>query len=239
MKIYYLFRFTLLLLFVFITIYTIWSFIPKNLSIDSPQPVAEHSEPLLTAHSNEPIYIKSVVLIDPTFSSMEIGIIKNALDQWIFATNGIIDMTYQVSYYPTNSIRITRPNSLLKIIRIKQGKENNPLIQRIDALLGAPIVGYADIENETKQDIITVYIMNKRIDSVEEYSSVVQHEFGHVISMLHLRDVSLMAPSENYASYCITQADLKYFCYLYNCNAEQLNPCDVAPSCSDEPFHLF
>lgn len=239
MKIYYLFRFILLLVFIFITLTLLQSLIPAKLSTDSIPAIIQHTETLLTSIEKEPIYIKSVVLIDPAFSDIEIGIIKNGLDQWGFATNGIVEISYQVGYYPTNSVRIIRPNTLLKIVRIKQGKENNPLIQRIDALLGAPIVGYADTENETKQDIITIYIMNERLDSIEEYSSVVQHEFGHVINMLHLRDVSLMAPGENYASYCITQADLRYFCYLYNCHDELLNPCDTAPSCSNDTFHIF
>jgi len=238
-KIYYLFRFTLLLIFIFIAFSMLKSLVPTKLSNDAVPAITEHTETLLTSFEREPIYITSVVLIDPTFSNIEIGIIKNALDQWVFATNGIVDINYQVGYYPNHSIRITRPNTLLKIIRIKQGKETNPLIQRIDALLGAPIVGYADIENETNQDIITVYIMNERIDSIEEYSTVVQHEYAHIIGLLHLRDYSIMAPGENYASTCITLIDLKYFCYLYGCNPELLNPCDRAPLCNNDTFHLF
>jgi hypothetical protein len=238
-KLYYFFRFITLLFLIFITICAIQSFIPKSLSNDTPQPIIEHTQTLLTSQPKEPIYITSIILIDPVFSKIEIDTIKDALDRWVYATNGIINITYEVGYYPNMKIKL-RKNSLLNIIRIKPTNENNPLINRIEALLQVPIVGYADIDNETNQDITTIYIVNGNIDNIEEYKTTVQHEFAHAgLKMLHLRDYSLMVPGADFASSYITQTDLKYFCYLYNCDAEQLNPYDPAPICSDTTFHLF
>ena len=238
MKIYYFFRLLLLLVFIFTTIYTIRSFIPKTLSNDTPQPIIEHNETLLTTQSNEPIYIKSIVLIVPTFSKIEVDTIKDALDQWVYATKGIVNITYEVGYYPNIKIRLN-PNTLFNIIRIKPAQGTDPLIQRTDDLLQAPIAGYADIDNETNQDIKTIYIVNGRIDSIEEYKTIVEHEYAHNLKMMHLRDYSIMAPGADFASSCITLIDLKYFCYLYNCDPELLNPCDTSPSCSSDIFHLF
>lgn len=240
MKIYYLFRFTLLLLFIFITISAIRSFIPAKLSNDPIPAIIDHTETFPTSIQKEPIYITSVVLIDPVFSDLEVNTIKDALNKWVIATNGIVQIFYERCYYPTISVKLTRPNTNFSIIRIRPALENNQLVQLIDEVVQAPIVGYADMGNISKQDILTVYIVNGRIDSIEEYSTVVQHEFAHAtLKMLHLSDHSIMAPGENYASPYITQTDLKYFCYLYNCDAEQLHSYDPAPMCSDTTFHLF
>jgi len=239
-KLYHLFRFILLLFFIFIAFLLIRSLIPAKLSNDPIPATIEHPQTLLTSIQKEPIYITSVVLIDPKFSDLEVRTIEDALDQWVIATNGIVQVFYERGYYPTIKIKLTRPNTNFSIIRIRPTLENDQLVKLIDEVVQAPIVGYADIGNLSKQDILTVYIVNGRIDSIEEYKTIVEHEFAHAtLKMLHLRDYSIMAPGENYASSYITQTDLKYFCYLYNCDAEQLHSYDPAPLCSDTTFHLF
>jgi hypothetical protein len=239
MKIYYLFRFTLILLFIFITIIAIRSFIPAKLSNDSIPPTIEHIKTLPTSIQKEPIYITSVVLIDPAFSNLEVNTIEDALDQWVIATNGIIEVIYQKGYYPQGKIQLHRQNTLLNIVRIKPAKETDYIIQYIDNAVGALHVGYADMTNLTDQDIKTIYIVNGRICNIQEYKTTVIHEFSHSLGLTHLRDYALMSISIGGGALCITQYDLKYFCYLHNCDAELLNPCDTAPMCSDTTFHLF
>lgn len=223
-------------MFIAITYCGLKTFIPKPLSNDNPPPIKEHNS---FAQIKGQKYTTELVLIDPAFTEIEVNVIENALQQIERSTMGIIKIYTEIGYFPREKIELNNPNAQFIVMRIKPANETEHIIELIDMIGGNPIVGYADMMNITEQDIKTVYIVNGRIDSIGEYRTIVMHEFFHTIGLGHLRDYSLMAPGENWAASCITLTDLRYFCYIYDCDAEQLNPCDIAPSCSDNTFHLF
>ena len=233
-------RIIIYIIFITIIIYGVKSFInPQLLPNEKPETTEHTSSLIIDLPKTEPISIVELVLINPSFTDIETNAIREAMVNWQYATNNIVSIYTEKSLYPITKIKLNN-NQKFKIIRIKPAKETDMVIMLIDGLLEGPIVGYADTLNITKQDIKTIYIVNSRIDSLEEYREVVMHENAHMaFGMYHLQDYSLMAPGEDFAANCITAKDLQYFCYLHGCDSEKLNPCDPAPACSNDIFHLF
>lgn len=88
-------------------------------------------------------------------------------------------------------------------------------------------------------DKCNIYLITKNIEHLIEtdtdtykdrnklYYELALHEIGHSLKMNHtLKMGSIMYPYIDYTADCITLADIKEFCKIYNCNPKDLNYCE-------------
>jgi hypothetical protein len=183
-----------------------------------------------------------VVHISKDFSDLENELIEQALGEWQRATNGYVQF-YTVRE-PNQTTILLLPSSAraIKTVRIATATETAPIIRYIDNTLGSEITGYTDLFNLTKQPILTIYVVNARIDNIQEYRSMITHEIGHSMCLYHVFDMdTIMYPAYNGSSACLVVKDLQQFCDIYHCDPEKMAPCTwngKAPVCTEETYHL-
>ena len=246
MNLYYILRFVLLLIFAVIFARILLSF--HHAIPISPPPIKEHEEDVILIQPKITTELYYTVLIDPNFTSTEVRIIREALNEWQYTTNGFVSFRPIIGYVAPPLKRM-KNDTIYKTIAVKPMLATAPLVILVDSVItgggqvDAGIVGYFDHNNMTKQPYLTLYIVRERVDSEEEYRTIVLHEWCHAAEMQHLKDIgTILYPSEAGSSTCITIPDLKYMCSLYGCDAETMNPCYDPRHplvCSDDTFHLL
>jgi hypothetical protein len=166
------------------------------------------------------------LLIDSSFTPEEDFLIEQAANEWQVATNGIARFYVVYNNDPYFNVEQSNRDTLLKVEKIIPIKETESITFFIDLILNNDTLGYSDETNMLKKSANTIMIVRGRIISNEEYKTVVMHEIGHSLFMIHSNFANtLMYPSAKYAADCITKKDLEQFCFLYGCNVDDLNYC--------------
>lgn len=245
MKLYYLFRFGLLVVFMMISYTILKSFNHHTLNQTTVSKIEEHQ---IVNQTKSAVKLYYTVLIDPHLTATEVRIIHEALNEWQYTTNGIV-MFRPIMGFNIPELKRMENDTIYKTIAIKPMEPSEPLVILVDSVINANgqidagIVGYFDHNNMTNQKYLTLYIVRNRVDSENEYRTIVIHELAHSWEMQHLKDTNtIMYPSENGSSNCITIIDLKYMCLLYKCDEEVMFPCYNSHHplvCSNETFHTL
>lgn len=172
----------------------------------------------------EPINTIEIVYVDKNFSDLEKSFITKAGEEWQTATNG---MTQFIFVYNSAPVNITsNNNTIIRRFYMRPAQENEFIVQYLDFILKADLLGWWDEHNILNNKINTMIIVRSRISSQEEYVSVVMHEMGHSMKLEHTpNEGDLMFNTMIYADECITLNDLKQYCAIYHCDATKLNYC--------------
>jgi hypothetical protein len=172
----------------------------------------------------EPINAIEIVYVDRQFSNLEKSFIKQAGEEWQIATNNMVKFIF---IYDSAPINIVADNhTIIRRFYMRPAKENEFIVQYLDFILKADLLGWWDEHNLLNNNINTMIIVRSRISSQKEYVSVIMHENGHALKLEHSKyENALMYPSMMYRDLCITLDDLNQFCTIYHCNATKLNYC--------------
>jgi hypothetical protein len=172
----------------------------------------------------EPINIIEIVYVDAKFSDLEKSFIKQAGEEWQIATNNMVKFIFIYDSAPINIL--TNDRAIIRRFYMRPAKENEFIVQYLDYILKADLLGWWDEYNILNNKINTMLIVRSRISTDGEYVSVIAHEMAHSMELEHSKDENaLMYPSMMYHDLCITLDDLNQFCTIYHCNATKLNYC--------------
>jgi hypothetical protein len=181
-------------------------------------------ETLIEANPKRSIIM--TLLIDPSLTPEEDFLIEQAANEWQVATNGIARFYVVYNNDPYFSVEQSDRDTLLKVEKIVPIKETESITFFIDLILNNDTLGYSDENNMLRKSVNTIMIVRGRITSNEEYKTVVMHELAHSLFLIHSNHANtLMYPSAKYAANCITRKDLEQFCFIYNCNVDELKYC--------------
>jgi hypothetical protein len=157
--------------------------------------------------------IVMVLELSPRLAPWEEAAIEDAASDWTLSTEGVADIRFDEPIVRKTGWQYDR-------VFVRPVDSDELLLAYIDVLIGGNAVGLTDLYGYLSS-VPTVYIARDRIGSDEEYRSVVEHELGHTIGLMHDTDPNaLMWPYNNGTSACISVSDLKQFCGLYECSVD-------------------
>lgn len=164
-------------------------------------------------HSKEN-HIHKILYIDSTFSESEIADITEAAIAWTTKTHYIAQ--FDVVTLPTD-----KKIDLSKALFVLKVTPGYPEVVLLDGFNHDSTLGYYHDKGAAPY----VGLISARIEG-SDYKAVVLHELGHALGLKHatnLEDMgTLMYPTIDYGSDCITHKDMEQFCSIYHCNADQL-----------------
>jgi len=141
------------------------------IQIVAPAPVIplkhHHSDILKIKYA--PKYIVEVIQIDPAFTDQEKFLISQAALEWQNATNNIVKFVFM---YDTNynfKIRIEQRPTAINIFHLQPEDEDQFVVEYLDYLLKAKVIGYYDEKDLLNPDMITMFVVRSRIQSEDEY----------------------------------------------------------------------
>lgn len=167
--------------------------------------------------------INQAYYVDSSFNSDQVAAIQGAMDEWNIATRGQAHITIAAVV----KFESTDPNfDYGKNVIIKTDSNNAFVKEQNNKFYGkAEIVGLQMPTIDGKYN--EIYIVSDELENMTQYKLNVIHELGHAIRMNHVDDAAaIMNTQFNKNVRCLTHRDVKQFCDLYGCNAEDMNYCE-------------
>lgn len=173
-------------------------------------PIISHYKPSYTLPVYKTLYVSQNINDEEMFRIMEASI------EWSDATNGQVVFNVERIF----DSKLNHDNAII----VFNVTPDNPDIILIDGLRGPTTLGYYNND----ANLAYIAIVEDRLDDLDyNYKEVILHELGHSLGLEHSSGIegigTLMYPTINAGSTYITDADLKQFCKLYNCDASQFN----------------
>lgn len=161
-----------------------------------------------------PTHVHKTLFLDRYLGVDEVAFITEAAKEWGTSTKNIVQ--FDVVTLPGENIRISDNDIMVMSI-----SPDHPLILLLDDSNKYSTLGYYD----ESMPVPIVYLVSERIKD-KDYKTVVLHELGHSLGLIHNESIfaigTLMFPNINSCANKITLYDLKKFCKLYHCNANEL-----------------
>lgn len=178
---------------------------------------------LVPSHKRMPV---TTMHADTQFSPDERAAIDLAAWKWALQTNGMAQITIVYDLDKTSIISLMENDENNVIIRADSSME---LVQAVPEGVLAWVTSQCGggIQDPCGAPVMMVVVSDRMPESLEQ---IAMHEFGHVLSMQHVRDAnSIMRPAVHVfpeAGVCLKQADISEFCRVWDCGHTQMFPCD-------------
>lgn len=164
-----------------------------------------------------------ILHIDGRFTPQQRTIIFNAFVEWQTTMRNYVTFELAEPTWSPNEKEMTfRLNSHNEctndvfIIKIKSDHPSIHMMEHSGIQQVGNTLGYTSRTCEAK----FVALVVDRISSTTMFRNVILHEVGHLCGLDHLGipNESIMYPSQDKSTRCITSLDAKYFCDLYGCD---------------------
>jgi predicted Zn-dependent protease len=171
----------------------------------------------------ETVYL--TIHIDKSMTQEQKISVRAAIAEWETAVHSIVSSTVLEDW--SNEEEMAGPTIegdqmiCTRQVYIAGLKNTHSLTQIIDEKVNTKtgqVLGYTNSKCASKWIVLFVDRSEK-----EKFKTVMLHEFGHLIGMQHLPIVgTIMYPSVDLGTNCITPIDLAQFCSMWKCNPENM-----------------
>ncbi len=172
--------------------------------------------------------VSRTVYVDDRFTSTEMKWIRESADQWKTATGNRVEYRIQVvnkdlmipldksSEYSCPDTSVTG-----QVTYLWKAFATDPIVVKLEAERnkndGSRVAGFAN--GACDSDITWIYMVINFAKGEEEFKNTLVHEIGHTLGLGHV-DIeygSVMYPTIDRSSKCITEIDIDNFCNEWDC----------------------
>lgn len=172
-----------------------------------------------------PETVTLTVHIDKSMTQEQKDSVRSAIQEWQIAVRSIVTSNIVEDW--SNEEEMIGPTIendemiCTRDVYVAGLKNSHSLVQIIDEKVDTKtgqVLGYTNSKCGSKWIALFVDRSEK-----QKFRTVMLHEFGHLIGMQHLPIVgTIMYPSVDKGTNCITQIDLAQFCSMWKCRPEQM-----------------
>lgn len=176
--------------------------------------IYEYASSIFLPNSNYSEYTHHTLLIDRSFTREEASDITSAAYEWMKETNHRV--IFDIVYLPNTREKLTKDCILI----VKVGPDYPDILiydlNNHNTVLGLYV---------NTQAIPTIELVSERMNRTT-FRMVALHELGHALGLDHNEGLdgvnTLMYPTIDLGSDCITFTDLEKFCKLHHCDPNKL-----------------
>lgn len=197
-----------------------------------------HREAKVTVPVNNRHKFVATVIIDDKFDRDERKVISNALRDWEYATDDMLefDVINDVWRSGDRPFYTPRPDPETGVvyctrdIYVSRVLSTDRRVKDIEATIQGEVHGGFDLAGYANPGCVSKWIMlvADRVSSEVEYRTLVIHEVGHILGMQHIdsrEKKTVMFPTLEGSATCITDTDMRQFCRGWSCEGYHPRPC--------------
>jgi hypothetical protein len=170
------------------------------------------------------------VFFEPALTKEEVDATLDAMQDWVDNTHGLISFEFPTGPAPDGVLH-WKGAGCNDSMYILVTTSDTPLVRDYEAQkrksgdLPSTQETLAFTTNDC--EVHTTTIIRDRIEGRNELYRVMLHEMGHQWGIDHVKDgESMMRPSMDDASVCLTKKDMELFCDLHDCEADKMGYCE-------------